>query len=244
METGEAVSTMGIAARRGLLTACFRTRYILLDADMLLTLLAARKGRDAMVEMEVIRVQTSSKTYHRVVLGEKAGGSSLHIVIGPTEAKAIALAQDGEQAPRPLSYDMACSLLDRVGARILRVEITDLQKGIYYALVHIRGADDATVVLDSRPSDAIALALRAGVPIFAAAAILEQEGTEDDEGAAAEGEEIAAAVAALVEPEPEDETANPLDLLKQRMQEAIAEEAYEEAAQLRDRIADLGQREA
>ena len=195
-----------------------------------------------MVEMEVLRVQTSSKTYHRVVLGEKNGSSTLHIVIGPAEAKAIALAQDGENAPRPLSYDMACSLLDRVGANLMRVEITDLQKGIYYALVHIKGMDGATVVLDSRPSDAIALALRAGAPLFAATAILEQEGIEDEEPDTVDGEEVAAAVASLFEPN--DETASPLDLLKQRMQQAIAEEAYEEAAQLRDRIAQLDQLEA
>ena len=124
----------------------------------------------------------------------------------------------------------------------MRVEITDLQKGIYYALVHIKGMDGATVVLDSRPSDAIALALRAGAPLFAATAILEQEGIEDEEPDTVDGEEVAAAVASLFEPN--DETASPLDLLKQRMQQAIAEEAYEEAAQLRDRIAQLDQLEA
>lgn len=194
-----------------------------------------------MVEMEVVRVETSSETYYRVILGEKCGNSSLDIVIGPTEAKAIALTQDGEHSPRPLSYDMACSLLDRVGASIRRVEITDLQKGIYYALVHIKGADGAPVVLDSRPSDAIALALRAGAPIFAATAVLEQEGTEDKEVATADEGEVAAAMASLFEPD--DEAARPLDLLRERMVQAIADEAYEEAAQLRDQIAELGQRE-
>ena len=84
-----------------------------------------------MVEMEVHRVQVSSRAYHRVVLRAKDGDANLHIVIGPAEARAISLAHRGQKAQRPLSYDMARSLLQEAGASIQRVAITDLQDGIY-----------------------------------------------------------------------------------------------------------------
>lgn len=113
-----------------------------------------------MVEMKVKRVQISSKAYHRVVLKEKEGEACLHIVIGPNEARAISLAHNGQTPARPLSYDLACSLLKEAEASITRVTITDLQEGIYYAEVHLESADGTTVAVDSRPSDAIALAVR------------------------------------------------------------------------------------
>ena len=200
-------------------------------------------SESGLVQMEVVRVQISARAYHRVVLREKSGNACLHIVIGPAEARAIALAQGGQCPPRPLSYDMACSLLAAVDARIERVEITDLQEGIYYALVHLEGAGGDVCSIDSRPSDAIALALRARVPIFAAAAVLEQEGSaiddldEEDEG---EVDELAVVEDLLSQAgEPHSE----LDLLRQRMERAVAQEAYEEAARLRDRITDLEQQE-
>lgn len=196
-----------------------------------------------MVQMEVVRVQISSRAYHRVVLRERSGNACLHIVIGPAEARAIALARDGQSPPRPLSYDMACALLEAVDAHVERVEITDLQEGIYYALVHLEGSGGDLCAVDSRPSDAIALALRAGAPIFAAAAVLEQEGSveedlaEDEEG---DEDEIAAVEDLLTRA---GQSRSELDLLRQRMEQAVAEEAYEEAAHLRDQISALEKQE-
>jgi len=188
-------------------------------------------------------VQISARAYHRVVLREKSGNACLHIVIGPAEARAIALARDGENPPRPLSYDMACSLLEAVDARIERIEITDLQEGIYYALVHLEGAGGDLCAIDSRPSDAIALALRANAPIFAATAVLEQEGSVEDDLADDEDEttdEMAAVEDLLSQAaEPRSE----LELLRQRLERAVSEEAYEEAARLRDQISELERQE-
>ena len=133
-----------------------------------------------MVEMEVHRVQVSSRAYHRVVLRAKQVESSLHIVIGPSEARAIALGHREQDPPRPLSYDMAVGLLREAGAKIHHVAITDLQDGIYYAEIHVTGADGDERVVDSRPSDAIALALRWHAPIFAAEAVLEEDEAEWD----------------------------------------------------------------
>jgi len=211
-------------------------------------------GKKTMIEMEVNRVQVSSRSYHRVILKEKDGDASLHIVIGPTEARAISLAHNGQKPARPLSYDLVCSLLQESGSRIQRVSITDLQDGIYYAEVQLKSADNSTTALDSRPSDAIALALRANAPIFASETVLQEEAEaaeevarEEDEVEVLEREEdeeaadgINAAIAELMQ-RAKTSTDNPLsevDQLKKRLAQAVSEEAFEEAARLRDLIAE------
>lgn len=214
-------------------------------------------GKKTMIEMEVNRVQVSSRSYHRVILKEKDGDASLHIVIGPTEARAISLAHNGQKPARPLSYDLVCSLLQESGSRIQRVSITDLQDGIYYAEVQLKNADNSTTALDSRPSDAIALALRANAPIFASEAVLQEEAEAADDASREEdelilpheGEEeptadgISAAIADLMQ-RAKTSTDSPLsevDQLKKRLDQAVSEEAFEEAARLRDLITGLTQ---
>ena len=214
-------------------------------------------GKKTMIEMEVNRVQVSSRSYHRVILKEKDGDASLHIVIGPTEARAISLAHDGQKPARPLSYDLVCSLLQESGSRIQRVSITDLQDGIYYAEIQLKNADNSTTALDSRPSDAIALALRANAPIFASEAVLQEEAEAADDASREEdelilpheGEEeptadgINAAIADLMQ-RAKTSTDSPLsevDQLKKRLDQAVSEEAFEEAARLRDLITGLTQ---
>ena len=209
--------------------------------------------KKTMIEVEVNRVQVSPRSYHRVILKEKDGDASLHIVIGPTEARAISLAHNGQKPARPLSYDLVCSLLEESGSRIQRVSITDLQDGIYYAEVQLKNADDSTTALDSRPSDAIALALRANAPIFASETVLQEEAEaaeefarEENQVEVLEGEEeptadgINAAIADLMQ-RAKTSTDNPLsevDQLKKRLDQAVSEEAFEEAARLRDLIAE------
>lgn len=191
-----------------------------------------------MVEMEVKRVQISSKAYHRVVLKEKDGEACLHIVIGPNEARAISMAHNGQKPARPLSYDLACSLLKEAGASISRVTITDLHEGIYFAEVHLESTDGTTVAVDSRPSDAIALAVRTHAPIFAAKSVLEAEGStelEDEEAESTSSSETSTLANLLASPAPAE--LSELGLLRKRLAQAASEEAYEEAARLRDRIA-------
>ncbi len=199
--------------------------------------------------MEVHRVQVSSRAYHRVVLRAKQGEASLHIVIGPSEARAIALGHREQDPPRPLSYDMAVGLLREAGAQILHVAITDLQDGIYYAEIHVTGADGDERVVDSRPSDAIALALRWQAPIFAAEAALEEDESDWDAEDEADGadlleptqtESLEGGVSMeelLADAQPDLTQAQ---MLEKRLRQAVAEEEYEEAARLRDRLATLG----
>ncbi|MEW6750914.1 MAG: bifunctional nuclease family protein [Candidatus Latescibacterota bacterium] len=194
--------------------------------------------------MEVSGVYTSAKSaYPQVVLKEKQGNSYLPIVIGRFEAAAISMAQSERKPARPISYDLARAILDLVNARVERVEITDLHEGTYYAEVYLRSEDGATSVLDSRPSDAIALALRMGAPIYAAAEVLREAGyVRPEEPADAP---VARRAGSRSRPEavgPQPPLARPagqLEALRRRLQQAVAEEVYEEAARLRDEITRL-----
>ncbi|MDI6893056.1 MAG: bifunctional nuclease family protein [Bacillota bacterium] len=116
-----------------------------------------------------------------VFLKELDGDRSLPIWIGHLEAGSIALALEGVQPPRPITHDLLKSMLEAVGARVKRVAINELRNETFYALIEIE-ADGHTFEVDSRPSDALALALRAEAPIFVAEQVLEQAGVRSSEG--------------------------------------------------------------
>lgn len=110
-----------------------------------------------------------------VVLRERLGTRVLPIWIGPHEASAIASRLAGMRPPRPLTHDLALGALEAVGARLVRVHITRVEQQTYFAeLVVKAGAGAPEQRVDARPSDAIALALRAQAPILADDALLAQ----------------------------------------------------------------------
>ena len=191
-----------------------------------------------MEEMEVSGVYSNTQipAHHHVLLKQKQGTSFLRIVIGAFEAAAISMAQNRKSPSRPISYDLAQAILKTVDAEIVKVQITTLHKRTYFAEVYLQDEAGATTVLDSRPSDAIALALRQGAPIFAEAEILE----EPEELAARIGEnsdeETTDDPEAQMRVEPLPKPTTELEQLREQMRRLIAEEAYEEAAQLRDEI--------
>jgi bifunctional DNase/RNase len=128
-----------------------------------------------MVEMELVgvRVELPSNT-PIVLLREKEGERRLlPIFIGGPEATAIALALDKVETPRPMTHDLMKNLLDDLGARLERVVVTDLNEGTFYAEIHLVGSDGSKQV-SSRPSDAVALAVRAGTPIYAEESVLDE----------------------------------------------------------------------
>jgi uncharacterized protein len=92
----------------------------------------------------------------------------LPIWIGPFEAQAIVLEMHGVPPPRPFTHDLMKQLVQQLGGRLTRVEITDLRDGTYYAVLHVASPDGKDVAVDARPSDAIALALRLRGPILVA----------------------------------------------------------------------------
>jgi bifunctional DNase/RNase len=145
-----------------------------------------------LVEMviESVRVHMLSNR-HVVILKDPEGDRYLPIWIGAWEASAIAMRLQGLSAERPLTHDLFAAALDRLGVRVERVVINELTDETYHARIHLE-RDGVQVEVDARPSDALALAVRAEVPIFAADDVLaqaalaadpdEEAGAEDDEG--------------------------------------------------------------
>lgn len=106
-----------------------------------------------------------------VVLKTKDGVDAVPIWIGILEANAIAVVLEGTELPRPLTHDLLKTILDETGTRLERVEITDIRDNTYFALLHLESSGRRWTV-DSRPSDAIALALRCGAGILVSEAVL------------------------------------------------------------------------
>lgn len=110
---------------------------------------------------------------------EAEQGVVLPIWIGPMETAAIMVASGmTEEPPRPLTYDLMVRLLDALGGAVERVEVTHLVAGTFHAAITLRTAQGAQMV-DARPSDSVALALRVGAPIFVADAVLAEAGIPD-----------------------------------------------------------------
>jgi len=125
--------------------------------------------------MEVIgvRMEVPSNT-PIVLLRESEGERYLPIWVGPVEATAIAYAQQGVVPPRPLTHDLFRETLEAVGADLTEIRITELRDGVFYALLVFASG----IEVSARPSDAIALALRAQVPIYGTDSVLEQAGID------------------------------------------------------------------
>lgn len=119
-----------------------------------------------MVETVVESIRVSLVSNHRVViLKETEGPRHLPIWIGPFEAEAIAMELQGMGSPRPLTHDLIKSIISELGARVNRILVTDLNRDVFYARI-ILELNGRSLEVDSRPSDAIALAVRVKAPIL------------------------------------------------------------------------------
>ncbi len=129
------------------------------------------------VKMELHQIIISDMQESQIiVLREVDGERKFHIVIGTTEAHAIDRRLKGVLPPRPQTHDLLASVIDVLGATLDRIEITRLEHRTFYASLHIRqgtGKNPTTHEIDSRPSDAIALGIATGVPIFVAEQVLQ-----------------------------------------------------------------------
>jgi bifunctional DNase/RNase len=141
-----------------------------LGVALLLAALLAVTAHAKSVEVRLDGMQIDPETGAPVVrLVEKADpGRELPIWIGPFEAQAIALEMQGVPPPRPLTHDLMKQLVEQLGGKVTRVEITDLRDNTYFAIVHVDAPGGQDVSVDARPSDAIALALRFHGPILVA----------------------------------------------------------------------------
>lgn len=198
-----------------------------------------------MTEMEVIAVQLEPNSNHPLVwLKDKDQTVFLPIAIGNFEAIAIFMALHDETPPRPISYDLLCAIMDGFDVRVEQVLVSALKDETFFAEITLV-RDGESIIIDSRPSDALALALRVDAPVFVADQVIEEAGLSVKQDVPIEdGEDnIAAIVASAAEDEPAeeapDQVTQQVDALKARLQEAVALEEYEEAARLRDEIGRL-----
>jgi bifunctional DNase/RNase len=139
-----------------------------------------------MNEMQVIGVRVELPSNTPIVLLREVDGEQrvLPIFIGGPEATAIALALDDVETPRPMTHDLTSAIVDVLGAELVQVVVTDLRDRTFFAELTFRRGEEE-FVLSARPSDAVALAVRSGCPVYAADAVLDEAAQElpdeDDE---------------------------------------------------------------
>ncbi len=209
-----------------------------------------------MVEVTVHKLVTDPATNQPIVLLQTLKGDmALPLVIGGTEAMSIYAGLTQEPSPRPLTHDLARTILDHFEATVHEVQIVDLKDDVFYAEL-ILASEDQEIRLDSRPSDAIALALKYGAPIFLSEEILAQAGykvkqkvearksarqlPERAEAPAMTEEAVEEAIDELLDEaeaaEGDGEPTGRLVVLKQKMAKAVRLEQYEAAGQLKREI--------
>lgn len=157
-----------------------------------------------MIELTIESIRVNLVNYQRVViLKEKNADRYLPIWIGAAEADAIAVRLQDVAVARPLTHDLLRSVIDSLGATIEYIVVNDLSNDTFFARV-VLTQDGRTLEIDSRPSDAIALAVRAKVPIYAEESVLEKAGVLlDKEGEPVEGAEEHA-IERTTKPSPEE----------------------------------------
>ncbi|HZS94914.1 MAG TPA: bifunctional nuclease family protein [Chloroflexota bacterium] len=125
------------------------------------------------VVVESVRMNLSNGQ-RVVILKDDKLDRFLLIWVGIPESNAIALELQNEKAPRPLTADLLKTVIDKLGARVVDVSVTELNNDTFYARIGLLNSDDERVEIDARPSDAIALAVRSEVPVFVEHEILDQ----------------------------------------------------------------------
>ena len=139
-----------------------------------------------MVEVEIDSIRVSLMSQQRIViLKELDSERFLPIWIGPYEAEAITLSLNEVEVVRPLTHDLLRNIINDLGAQVLRVNITELRDDVFYARIILQ-VNGQEMEIDSRPSDAIALAVRVHVPVFVDDEVMEAASTEPEEDIEAE----------------------------------------------------------
>jgi bifunctional DNase/RNase len=142
-----------------------------------------------------------------VLLKTAEGNKFLPIWIGHPEAAAILMKLQGASTPRPMTHDLFTEMLDKLEARVVRIAVTELRENTFYAIVTVV-VDGSEIEIDSRPSDAIALAVRADAPIFADDAVIEESAIEFEHEDVNEEEVVEEFKKFLDEVKPEDFSAD------------------------------------
>ena len=184
------------------------------------------------VQCEILGLSSSPATggAYAILLKEMNGNRRLPIIIGAFEAQAIALEIEGIKPPRPLTHDLLKITIDNLGAAIIEVIVDELKENTFYAKI-IMEVSALTNEIDARPSDAIALAVRAQCPIYVAEAVMEAAAFIPSEEA--DREKVHEKYS---EENPPKSKEAKIAALQDKLREALDSEEYERAAKIRDDI--------
>lgn len=190
------------------------------------------------IELEIVALSHSITQTHSyaVVLGEINGLRRLPIVIGGFEAQAIAVALEKMQPSRPLTHDLMKNFMTAFNIELHEVIISDLQEGIFYSKL-VCSSDNDTIEIDSRTSDALALAVRFGCPVYTYENILESAGIlMEDTGASKKKKAPAISSPSVEEGGKGDLRSMTLEDLNKLLNEVLEQEDYIRAIAIRDEI--------
>tara|TARA_B100002052_G_scaffold237461_1_gene221077 strand:+ start:945 stop:1484 length:540 start_codon:yes stop_codon:yes gene_type:complete len=174
------------------------------------------------VNVDKISYHPSSRSY-AVLLKEEKSEKVLPILVGSFEAQSIALALEVVETPRPLTHDLICEMIKKIDGKLISVYISKLNDGVFYAKLKIKGLKFGIKQIDSRPSDAISIALRLNAPIYVSPEVIKEAGVNQ--------EDIS-----------EESSLTPkysIEDLELRLKKAIEKEDYEKAAKIRDKLKEL-----
>jgi bifunctional DNase/RNase len=180
------------------------------------------------IQVDILGLSTSpaSGGAYALILKEVNGNRRLPIIIGAFEAQSIALEMEGVKPPRPLTHDLIKNILESLGSDLAEIIISELRDGTFYAKLTLDSQE-----VDARPSDAIALAVRYGAPIFVADKVMEEASflPDAEEQESADGTPSTKADSLLTK----------LEAIRAQLLEAVEKEDYEKAALLRDELRKL-----
>ena len=165
-----------------------------------------------------------------VLLKPESDDRVLPICIGHAEAHSIAAAYNNHKFPRPLTHDLMKNVLAELDCKLTKIHVTEIKDGTFYARVFLETKDGKAFDIDSRTSDAIALALRYKAPVFVHKDVFEGNLVDINDTKGPKPPSDA---------KPEVESDDPVSKLKNKLDKAITEERYEDAAKLRDELQKL-----
>jgi len=181
-----------------------------------------------MREMFISEIWSIVKTRHgnAVLLKPRNMDVTVPVFIGSLEIQSILIAKEGMSLSRPMTHDLFLNMLNHVNLSVKRVELHELKNDVFHARLIITGGEytnEKPLVLDSRPSDGFAIAVRKKCPIYIASSVIEQTGIPID----------------LFINDAEEESGDKHRSLREQLEQAVAEEEYEQAAEIRDMIKKL-----
>jgi len=194
------------------------------------------------IQLEILGLSSSQSQTgsFALVLGEREGNRRLPIIIGMFEAQSIAIQIEKINPNRPLTHDLFKSFAEEMDVRVTEILISDLKEGVFYSKIVCTNGNKE-FELDARPSDAIAIGLRFGVPIYTVESVLSEAGIilSDLEEEEEENEDMAiksssSATSSGAKSEPLHQTS--VDELNKMLNEALEKEDYEKAAKIRDEL--------